>query len=454
MPLDKKYLEAFDEVFEAEKTTHDPAKTGEDLMTDLTKWTTQFQMEQSAPKLPEKRGLLGRVGGFLAEGKLLEKPAQMLFGTLGETAGRTIVGGAEAAAELVEGAPIPEEERRGYRLGETAPTVGEIGFTALETIPGGVGMRQLLRRVPGGSRLAGAFGEVIGKFSKKQKEKAVKLFTEALAPTTKEMKAKAAKVVPELIERKQVGRLKKLEAVAETKRIEVGTKLDELYEALPADAKLKVEPVINEVTQWQQQYVVKGKIINSKAVKLGDDLKEVFTQFGKEMDVEDMRKVRQILDEEIALGKGFTADVVTKLDTRVKREATDAIRVELAKDYPNIDRFNKEYSFWRNVDDIVGATIKRKAPQRGVIAKGVGKVLGGILGSTIGPKGTMAGMWVGGKLSQVFGSAAWKTRSAIFRNNFADAIVQGDIDKILNTLRILGVVTHNEIRNFKKEHGL
>ena len=287
--------------------------------------------------------------------------------------------------------------------------------------------------------MARKIDDAVKLLSGKSKEKAINLYTEALAPTTKATKTRAEKIVPELLERKVVGRLQKIKKKAGKFVTEFGSKIDDAFDALPDELVVKVKPIVGSITDWQQGFMVKGKVINKSAVRLGDELKQVFVQFGDDVDVKSMRKIRQILDEDIARGGGFTADVVTKLDTSVKKAATSNIRGLLAKDFPEIAKLNKTFSFWNNVDDVVGKTLKRTAGQSGKLRTRIGQGVGAAVGTTLGPEGAVAGTFLGGKIVQGLNSAMWKTRSAVWRNRFADALIDGSIDTITLMLKELGV---------------
>ena len=50
-----------------------------------------------------------------------------------------------------------------------------------------------------------------------------------------------------------------------------------------------------------------------------------------------------------------------------KREATNSIRRELAKDHPRIARVNAEYSLWKSTDEILQETILRTEGHVGLL---------------------------------------------------------------------------------------
>lgn len=394
---------------------------------------------------PEKKGLLQKTSE-LSE-KTFGKASDLLFGTTGKTVGTVLTQGLASGASLAGKETVLGADVKKLREQEQKITPTDIAFTTLELLPGGGMLGKALKKLPGGKLIAEGINNTIGKLAKSQKEKAVKLFTEALAPTTKVTKKEAEKVVPGLIDKGVKGSLQKIETRATKELTETGAKIDEIIEALPEGSKIKVKPVVDSITDWQQGYIVQGKVINDKAVKLGDDLKQVFTQFGDIVDTKNMRQIRQILDEEIAMGKGFTADVITKIDTKVKYEATKAIREELAKEVPGLDALNKEYTFWKSVEDVVGATLERTKGQSGRLREGAGALLGGISGAKGGVETALIGAAIGKIMTKVINSPTWKTTSAGVRNEIADALVSGNRERLFNVIRMSGILTKNELDN-------
>ena len=63
-----------------------------------------------------------------------------------------------------------------------------------------------------------------------------------------------------------------------------------------------------------------------------------------------------------------------------KREATNSIRRELARDHPSIAKVNAEYSLWKSVDEILQETILRTEGQAGLLKhiSGAGFGAGGL----------------------------------------------------------------------------
>ena len=405
--------------------------------------------QEELDNLPEEPGMLEKASNITE--KVLGPPSRLLYGSFGKSAGTLFTSGLASGAELAGKETIFGADVEKLKEQEEDITAGDIAFTTLELLPGGGLLGKALKKLPGGKFIAEGISNTIGKLTGKQKEKAIKMFTEALAPTTKKTKSQAGKIVPGLLEKEVKGSLPKIEKIAQQQISEQGSKINEIIKNLPEGSKIKVKPVVDSISEWQSKFVVDGKAINPKAVKLGDDLKEIFVQFGDEVDTESMRKVRQILDKEVALGSGFTADVITKLDTQVKKEITDSIRNEIAKEVPELAKVNKEYTFWKNVDDVVGGTIERTKGQSGRLREGIGTLTGGAAGISGGLQTAVAGAVIGKIVTKVVNSAAWKTLSAIQRNKIADYVAEGNKEKLFNYLRRTSVITRNEYQKYKQD---
>lgn len=382
---------------------------------------------------PQEKGFLQKASD-LGE-KTFGKASEFLFGTTGKTVGTLMTQGLASGAELLGKEKVLGADVKKLKEQEQKITPTDIAFTALELIPGG-----------GASKTAkvGKFSKFIDSAVKKLSGKAEKIYTEALSPTTKAMKQKAEKIIPELLKRKEAGTLKNISQKAQQEIIEYGSKIDEFIENIPKEAKVKIKPAIDKISDWKKQFIVDDVILDDNAVKLADNLKNTLAKFGNEVPAETMIKVRRVLDNAVSRGKGFLDDVST-LNTQVKKEATNAIREELAKDFPELAKINKEFTFWKNVDDVVGATLQRKTGQTGAFGSKTSQILGGVLGLKGGPVGSAVGAYVAKKLNSIVGSSLWKTTSAVQRQKIADALANGNANTILTVLKELGVATKNEI---------
>jgi hypothetical protein len=283
-----------------------------------------------------------------------------------------------------------------------------------------------------------AVGNVLGPILKRSAETS---YSKALAPTTKANKAITDKVVPGLIEKKTVALtrqslMNKAGANADT----AGEALDSAYDKLPKDATTDWKPVFENIAKAKEEITVNGVVMDvgrhNALNAIQKDLLDVVGGGVKEarkpvVSVETARKVRQILDRSISQkGKvfGLTGNETDAL--AVQKIAANSIRSELAKDYPDIAKLNKEFSFWNNVREVVGDTIQRTKSQTSVageLAGDTGAVVGATIGGTVG---TVAAAGVVGKLlNATVKSTAWRTVSAVTKNTLAKLLSEGDVAK-------------------------
>jgi len=389
-----------------------------------------------------KKGFLERFGDV--SGKVLEGASDFAFGTTKKTVGGLITQGIGAGMEVAgditknpeltqKGTKLIESSGFGMKPGEEgqAPSVGDIAFTALELYPGGGLVSKYLKKIPGAGKFADVFSKVI---PENLKESAIKAYAQVLAPTTKEMKYLTEKVAPQLMEKevKAVTR-RGLEKKIEVNLAEAGNKIDDVLDQIPEGTQLKTQPILDALESSKSDFMIEegGKKIAAEPEKIVniDNLKNIIQEFGDKISFNSLRKLRQIWDTSIASGKGFMGKTLTEggvLDA--KKTATSAIRGELAKEFPDLDKVNAEYTLWKNTSDILEATSKRlvgrEKPLTQKLIKGTGLAVGFVKG---GPVGAMVTGEIAEKASQLFSSPAWKTISAVNKKKLADYLANGDI---------------------------
>ena len=127
-------------------------------------------------------------------------------------------------------------------------------------------------------------------------------------------------------------------------------------------------------------------------------MQEQIVTFGGEASYSTLKKVRQVWDREVAESGGFQVDLKERSVLNAKKEATNAIRRELARDHPDIAKINAEYSLWKTTDEILQETILRTDGQTGLL-KHMAEV-------GMGSGGMAAGSLLTGTLGGAMGGAA------------------------------------------------
>lgn len=252
--------------------------------------------------------------------------------------------------------------------------------------------------------------------------------------------------VPGLLERGVIAPTLKGLAGKITSNVQAfGQAIDDAWSALPPGTTAELDPVLNTIEKSAKDALTitdaSGRAIPmTEAAQRGlgsiDYLKqtlrnvaEVNPQTGNlEVPVEKLRQLRQAWDQIASDAKvyqgGNLADAALG---RVHAMAADAIRGQFAQDFPDIAALNKEFSFWKNVEQVVNDTVLRREGQ----AKPLGQKIAGAAGMTFGGmsggiKGAVLGKEAMDGLTRLAGSTAWRTISAVAKNNLANYLASGN----------------------------
>ena len=247
---------------------------------------------------------------------------------------------------------------------------------------------------------------------------------------TRENKQKAASVAPEMAEQGIMGWTRKgLHEKVSAKAEEIGQQLEDEYAKIKPGTTIPTQPILDYFEQSKQRFMGSGGQVNDQAaIDRIDDLKQVVQQYGPDATVDDLLKLKRLWDKQVSAGKGFYGKTVAEgaaLDA--KREAAGAIRDELAKQYPDIDKINKQYHFWAKIRDVLGATIERKSGQAQPIGE-TAYTIGGFLKG--GPKVAAALA----ALRKVMTSTAWSTFSAAAKARMARMLADGNVVGAANVI--------------------
>jgi hypothetical protein len=258
---------------------------------------------------------------------------------------------------------------------------------------------------------------------------AEKRITEAFAPTKEFTKTLTKKIAPELRKRKIIAFSKEGLSSKIAQELETaGNKLNiELAKILP-ETQVKIKPIIDALEESKNQFLVKGTdiIAEPQAFKAASELQEIVAKLGDKASFESLRSLRQIWDKAVAKSKGFQKQLsdLDKLD--IKKDATNAIRNELAKEFPDVAKINAEYSLWKNAETVINETLRRTTGQKLPLSQRLGQAAGRGVGLT---KGLWEAIIYGELLKNAIGffqSTAWKTVSAASKQKLAEALIEGN----------------------------
>jgi len=147
----------------------------------------------------------------------------------------------------------------------------------------------------------------------------------------------------------------------------------------------------------------------------------------KAIPVDTVRRLRQYYDEVAAQAGRYDAKALAEHSSAAAHGmAADAIRGELAKQFPDIAALNREFKFWRDVRQVTDDTILRTQGQ----AKPLGRKLAGAAGiaggfASSGLLGAVGGKVVLESLEQAVTSPGWRSVSAVVKDRLANAIAKG-----------------------------
>jgi hypothetical protein len=293
-----------------------------------------------------------------------------------------------------------------------------------------------------GGVAGGLFGAAVGALSKPASKalqsSAETSYSKALGATTKDNKYLSDKLVPELMDRRVIARSRNTLFNKAQQGVEkAGDALEEGYKQLPKDAQTDWYSVFKGLSKAKDEITVNGVVMDvgrhNALQTLEKDLLDVVGGGVKEaqdsiVSVETARKVRQILDKSISQKSkvfGLTGSETDKL--AVQKLAANSIRKQLAEEFPNIGKLNKEFNFWNNLRQVVGSTINRTKSQTSLSGE-LAEETGAIVGATM--KGTAGGVVLGAStlkfLKQAIQSTAWRTTSAVLKSSLAESLAKGN----------------------------
>lgn len=339
----------------------------------------------------------------------------------------------------------------GHALASALPVIGPTAAHAGETIAsgnlaGGLGEAAGLLAPFGASAVGSTIraGAESAGIPGKLTEAAEQQYSSALNATTKGNKARSAEIVPQLIQRGVTGSVKSIQQQAAGHLQELGQALDDAYENLPAGSSIPLKDVQEKITKAANDAftvpaksgaVSPGPLADAgtnHAIELNQRLlaaSELDENGNRVIPVETARALRQYYDGVVKNAGGYDAKTLADSSTAAAHKmAADAIRSQLASDFPDIAKINKEYSFWKDVDRVTSDTLLRRQGQASTplsrqIGRGAGAVVGGQVG---GVPGSLLGGAIGSRITGMLNSGIMKTTSAVMKDRIANALAEGN----------------------------
>lgn len=319
------------------------------------------------------------------------------------------------------------------------------------------------------------------------KEAATKQVVEALGPTKERFKAMAERLSPEILKRGLRGSREELQAQAADAAEAAGEQIDraihehggrllpttgivDALESAKNAFRTSVRQPLKDVNPKAAGRVmsvgddgiaVVAHEFEPRAIRQLDTLQDTLREMGPEIRAEQLIGIRRAWDKVVDQAGGFAhraggaigVPLADQSEAFAKKAATTAIREQLNASVPELTALNKEFSFWKGLDDVVTQTLRRTQPHGPGLARTAaevaGNVVGGAAGMTHGPAGAVGGAFALGKLGKMaqaaFNSPKWKMLSANFKDDLAEAIVSNDVSRIATLLGRVSAVQGSKV---------
>lgn len=368
----------------------------------------------------------------------------------------------------------------GYGAGALLPMVGPmaagIGEQAAATNPDGTPMPGAIARAAGQltgvlagpevvKRAGTAVAPAVGAAADMLRESATREYAQVLGATTKGNKIRSERVVPELIDRGVMSpTLKGLSEKANTNAAAAGQAIGDAFDSLPADSRVGLGSITKALSdKANETFTVVNKqtgevIPMSEEAARGmqhiDGISKSLERIAEKdpvtgemyLTAENARKVRQFYDKVTKDAGGFDGkNLADKSVAGAHEMAATSIREELAREFPDIAKLNKEYAFWKDVGRVVDDSLTRKQGQ----ARGLGNKIAGAAGAaggftTGGLHGAIVGKVALETLDSVTRSPAWRTISAVTKDRLADALAKGNRGAAEHYIRLMRATVISE----------
>ena len=298
-------------------------------------------------------------------------------------------------------------------------------------------------------------GKVAGTVAPLIRKSAENTMARALGATKEVMKAEAAALAPEMLRRGVKGSRQAMLARAKTTSQEVGKRLGDLYKQAGAVGQTVPGLVIRgELELARDALMVPNKagtlvpIEGAEGViKRLNKMAAWVETLGDDIPADHAATIKTTWDRIVAraglYGPKATASATDAEKAWAIREGAGSFRQLLSQVNPDIAALNREYAFWKGLQDVLKATELRTQAQQG---RGLLAAIGGTTGFFSGEDQSLTGRLAaagGGAaatayLAKALQSAPFRTRlTGPFKDMLAKALASGSDSEVLSVLRKL-----------------
>ena len=307
------------------------------------------------------------------------------------------------------------------------PTEAAISAGLSAALPGTAGMRKFT--------------------SEAAKDSAESSVVRALGATKEVAKQEAADIAEEFIRRGVGGTRRTMLSQADTQVANIGREIGAVVDAaaqsgstVPVDEFLMAlrQSRIQSQGNVRMARVVPG---TESIVNTLDKLEKFAAGFGNSIPIEKAQAIKQVWADIVSkaglYGPSAGAAPTDKAVAFAYKEGADAMRVLIASESPTLAKLNKEFAFWKGLQDILVATKLRTQAQGGgltatIASSGAGTAVGATTGSI--PM-ALGGAAVAAAVTRIVQSPIFRTRvTAPLKMALADAISSGDQGKVLRAI--------------------
>jgi hypothetical protein len=280
----------------------------------------------------------------------------------------------------------------------------------------------------------------LGKADRLTREAEAQVSQRVLAPGNPRFKGTAAALAPQILDRGLQGDRIALQQLATEGMDTAGSHIDQTVSAHGGpQAPVATTPIVDAMTKRINDLTVNGTPIPTAAGRVASltKLRDYVQGLGKTAPFESIKAIRDDFYGEAAKQSGYEASGRAPLADAAwaAREGGSAIREALATDRPDTAAHYAEYTFWKNLNDVLDPTLGR--PKSGTVTTGVtgglhttGAIIGAAAGSGIPGVAPLAALAVSKLLpaireAQV--SPGWQLAQASKKLALAKAIKAGNV---------------------------